>query len=207
MCGKPTDVVYLDREQLRLLSDPIRQRVLKLLGTKEMSTSGLAAELGDEAPRNLYYHVHRLHSAQLIRLVRTEPRRGTVEKFYRAVSKVFAVKPELVVTAASDRETQDDVMAAARRVAEDTLHQFATSLACGLFTESIGRIPPVVAGITVRASEPRLREMGERLHRWVTDVSGEHGDGAKTEYAGLVMFFPTELAPPADADPSSDTNG
>lgn len=57
---------------------------------REMSTSGVAAALGDEAPRNLYHHVHRLHAAGLIRLVRTEPRRGTVEKFYRAVAKVFA---------------------------------------------------------------------------------------------------------------------
>jgi DNA-binding transcriptional ArsR family regulator len=207
MCGKSVDVMYLDREQLRLLADPIRQRVLKLLGTKEMSTSGLAAALGDQAPRNLYYHVHRLRAAGLIRLVRTEPRRGTVEKFYRAVAKVFAVKPELVVTMASDQAVQEDVVATARRVAEDTLHQFATSVARGLFTESMERVPPVVAGITIRASEDRLREIGERLHRWVADVSRERDDGTKMEYAGLVMFFPTELAPPADRPPPPGTDG
>jgi hypothetical protein len=72
----------------------------------------------------------------------------------------------------------------------------------------MARIPPVVAGITIRASEDRLREMSERLHRWVEEVSRkddasqEHDDSAKMEYAGLVMFFPTEPAPPADAPPT-----
>jgi len=207
MCDKVADVLYLDRKQLRLLADPIRHRVLKLLGIKEMSTSGLAAALGDQAPGNLYYHVDRLRSAGLIRLVRTEPRRGTVEKFYRAVAKVFAVKPELVVTMASDQATRDDVVAAARRVVEDTLHQFATSVARGLFTESARRIPPVVTGIAIRGSENRLREIGERLHRWVADLSGENDDSMKMEYAGLVMFFPTELAAPADAAPRRRDGG
>ncbi len=205
MCSKLTDVVYLDREQLRLLADPIRRAVLEKLGTREMSTSGLAAELGDAAPSNLYYHVHRLHAAGLIRLVRTEPRRGTVEKFYRAVAKVFAVKPELAITMASDQATQDDIMAVARRVVEDKLHEFATSVARGLFTDSMERIPPVVAGITIRGTEDRLREIGERLRSWLADGSQQDDDSADIEYSGLVMFFPTELAPPTHAAPQLGT--
>jgi hypothetical protein len=178
-----------------------------------MSTSGLAAAMGDEAPRNLYYHVHRLHSAGLIRLVRTEPRRGTVEKFYEAVAKVFTVKPELVVTMGDDQVMQDDVVSAARQLVEDTLHRFATSVARGLFSQSIDRIPPTVAGITVRASEDRLREIGDRLRRWVLDLSREdherdlESDPEKpgNEYAGLVMFFPTELEPPTETTPPENS--
>ncbi|MEJ2218128.1 MAG: helix-turn-helix domain-containing protein [Gemmatimonadota bacterium] len=198
--------MYLDREQMRLLADPIRQRVLKLLGTKEMSTSGLADTLGDQAPRNLYYHVHRLLSAGLIRLVRTEPRRGTVEKFYEAVAKVFTVKPELVVTMADDQAVQNDIVAAARRVVEDTLHQFATSVARGLFAEALRRVPPTIAGITIRAREDRLRDIGVRLRRWIADVSREEGETPGIEYTGLVMFFPTELGPTTDATPPTDTD-
>lgn len=196
--------MYLDREQMRLLADPIRQRVLKLLGTKEMSTSGLVAALGEQAPGNLYYHVHRLLSAGLIRLTRTEPRRGTVEKFYEAVAKVFTVKPELIVTMADDQPMQNDMVAAARQVVEDTLHQFATSVARGLFSQAVRRVPPVVAGITIRGREDRLRDIGVRLRRWIADVSREEGESTGIEYTGLVMFFPTELGPPTDA--ASSTN-
>lgn len=200
MCDKRADVMYLDREQLRLLADPIRQRVLKLLGDREMSTSELSAALGDDAPTNLYYHVHRLRSAGLIRLVRTEPRRGAVEKYYDAAAKVFTVKPELAVTLAGDQASQDDIVAVTRRVAEDTLHQFATSVARGLFNESMQRVPPLVVGITIRGSEARIREIGERLRRWLADLShGEDDAAATTEYAGLLMFFPTELSAPAGA--------
>lgn len=192
--------MYLSREHLRLVSDPVRGKVLELLGMKEMSTSGVAAAMGDDAPGNLYYHVHRLLEAGLIRLVRTEPRRGTVEKFYRAAAKFFAVKPEIVVAMGSDPATQDDVMAATRSVVEGALHEFSTSVARGLFSAATDRVPPVVAGIRIRGSEARLRELGERIERWVTEVSGEGDDGgAKVEYAGLVMFFPTELPPRSEA--------
>jgi DNA-binding transcriptional ArsR family regulator len=208
MRNKTADVMYLDRNQLRLLADPVRQRLLKLLGLKEMSTSGLANALGDQAPSNLYYHVNRLCQAGLIRLVRTEPRRGTVEKFYRAVAKVFTVKPELVVTMAGDQATQDDIVAAARRVAEDTLHQFATSVARGLFSQSMRRVPPMVAGITIRAPEDRIREVGERLRRWIRDMPRGKDEPTAVEYMGLVMFFPTELDTAADTDtpPTNSAN-
>lgn len=205
MRSKTADVMYLDRNQLRLLADPVRQRLLKLLGLKEMSASGLATALGDQAPSNVYYHVNRLRQAGLIRLVRTEPRRGAVEKFYRAVAKVFTVKPELVVTMGTDQATQDDIVAAARRVAEDTLYQFATSVARGLFSEAMRRVPPMVAGITIRAREDRIREMGKHLRRWIEDASHEPGEGARVEYTGLVMFFPTELGAPADTDTAPRT--
>ncbi len=198
--------MYLDREQLRLIADPIRHRVLKLLGVKEMSTSGLAAELGDDAPANLYYHVHRLQAAGLIRLVRTEPRRGTVEKFYRAVAKVFAVESELAVTMAGDPSTQGDVVAATHRVVEDTMNRFRTSVARGLFSESMDRIPPVVAGMTIRAGEDRLRELADRLRSWLADGAGEEA-GPDLEYSGLVMFFPTELDAGADASPDAGSTG
>jgi DNA-binding transcriptional ArsR family regulator len=207
MCDKRADVMYLDRDQLRLLSDPIRQRVLKLLGVEAMSTSQLAAELGDDAPGNLYYHVHRLHSAGLIRLVRTEPRRGAVEKFYEPVAKVFTVKPELVVTMAGDEPLLDDMTTAVRRMMEDTLHQFATSLARGLFSDAMDRIPPTLSGISIRAPEDRLHELAERLRRWVLDVSQEEEDVEGSEYAGFVMFFPTELAATPDVAPSKDSDG
>ncbi|MEJ2185906.1 MAG: helix-turn-helix domain-containing protein [Gemmatimonadota bacterium] len=206
MRNKKTDVMYLDREQMRLLADPIRQRVLKLLGQKEMSTSGLVDALGEQAPGNLYYHVHRLLSAGLIRLVRTEPRRGTVEKFYEAVARVFTVKPELVVTMGRDQPLQDDLVTAARSVVDATLHQFATSVARGLFSESVHRVPPVVAGITIRGSEDRLRDVGARLRRWIADVSRDEDESAGIEYTGLVMFFPTELGPPAAATPATDSD-
>jgi DNA-binding transcriptional ArsR family regulator len=195
------DVMYLDRDQLRLLAHPIRQQVLKLFGRKEMSTSGLAAVLGDQAPRNLYYHVHRLESAGLIRLVRTEPRRGTVEKFYQAVARVFTVKPELVVTMPGDPATRDDMVAAVRRLAEHTLHQLATSLARGLFSQSMDRVPPTIAGISIRGSEDRLHEIADRLRRWTLEASREDEEGSGVECAGLVMFFPTELGSPADNTP------
>jgi|GEM_PF-372551 len=201
---KKSEVMYLDREQFRLLTDPLRQKVLKLLGTNEMSTSGLADALGEEAPSNLYYHVHRLLSAGLIRLVRTEPRRGTVEKYYEAVAKVFTVKPELVVTMSDDQPGQDDIVAAARGLMEDTLHRFASSVARGLFSQAIHRVPPSLAGITVRAPEDRLRDLGDRLRRWLLDLSRESDGSSGIEYGGLVMFFPTELGPAADSAAPTD---
>lgn len=64
-----------------------------------------------------------------------------------------------------------------------------------------------MAGITVRASEERLREMGKRLRGWIREVSDEDGDSTKMECGGLVMFFPTEPGSMTDVSPPTGSGG
>src|SRR3954452_8816154 len=67
----------------KALAHPLRGRILQRLGERVASPADLAAELG--APLGVVsYHVRVLRDYDCVELVRTEPRRGALQHFYRA---------------------------------------------------------------------------------------------------------------------------
>src|SRR6478736_4572453 len=67
----------------KALAHPLRARILQRLGERVASPGDLAVELG--APLGVVsYHVRMLRDYECVELVRTEPRRGALQHFYRA---------------------------------------------------------------------------------------------------------------------------
>jgi DNA-binding transcriptional ArsR family regulator len=81
----PGPVIYFFDERLaKALSHPLRQRILqRLTDGRVASPSELAGAL-DEILGNVSYHVRMLRDLDCVELVRTEPRRGALEHYYRA---------------------------------------------------------------------------------------------------------------------------
>jgi DNA-binding transcriptional ArsR family regulator len=68
------------------LAHPLRARILQRLGERVASPGDLAVELG--APLGVVsYHVRMLRDYDCVELVRTEPRRGALQHFYRATAR------------------------------------------------------------------------------------------------------------------------
>ena len=78
----------LDEALLRAISHPLRHRLLSMLDGRVASPNELARELGLPLGR-VSYHIRLLADLGAIELVRTEPRRGALEHFYRAVTTVW----------------------------------------------------------------------------------------------------------------------
>jgi DNA-binding transcriptional ArsR family regulator len=75
-----------DQRVVKALAHPLRVQILGLLEQQTASPSELAAEL--HVPLgNVSYHVRQLQSFGLIRLVRTTPRRGSIEHHYELVAR------------------------------------------------------------------------------------------------------------------------
>jgi hypothetical protein len=72
----------------RLLRHPLRAQVFGRYAEAETSPRAVAAALGEPLNR-IGYHTQVLRRAGVIELVRTEPRRGAREHFYRAVLSNF----------------------------------------------------------------------------------------------------------------------
>jgi DNA-binding transcriptional ArsR family regulator len=72
----------------KALSHPIRVQVLTILHRRVASPNQIAQELG-EGLSQVSYHVKVLKDFNCVELVRTEPRRGAVEHFYRATARAF----------------------------------------------------------------------------------------------------------------------
>jgi DNA-binding transcriptional ArsR family regulator len=70
----------------KALAHPLRARILQRLGERVASPGDLAVELG--APLGVVsYHVRMLRDYHCVQLVRTEPRRGALQHFYKATAR------------------------------------------------------------------------------------------------------------------------
>ena len=72
----------------KALAHPLRVQLLTVLNEGVASPNELAKKLG-EPLTNVSYHVRMLHDLGCIELVDTEPRRGALEHYYRAIVRPF----------------------------------------------------------------------------------------------------------------------
>jgi DNA-binding transcriptional ArsR family regulator len=113
----PAQQPAIDQRIMKALSHPLRVRMLTLLNQKVSSPSELAEEL-DEPLGNVSYHMRFLADLNMVKLVRTEPRRGAVEHYYEAL------EPPLI----SDDDWAQLPVALRRSLSDSTLSQIARDL-------------------------------------------------------------------------------
>lgn len=87
----------------KALAHPLRMRILTSLNRGISSPNQLSQELG-EPLGNVSYHVKTLLEFDCIELVKTEPRRGAVEHFYRATERAFFSDEDWAKIPASTRK-------------------------------------------------------------------------------------------------------
>ncbi len=100
--------MLLTQEQARLLSEPTRSEIIRLLAQRPATTSQLAQVLG--RPRgSVGHHLKALEGAGVIRVVRTRKVRALTEKYYGRVADTFLFPemegeemPPLVAEAVAD---------------------------------------------------------------------------------------------------------
>lgn len=78
----------ITQQLAKALAHPLRVRILTSLHKGISSPNQLSQELG-EPLGNVSYHVKTLLEYDCVELVKTEPRRGAVEHFYRATERGF----------------------------------------------------------------------------------------------------------------------
>ena len=72
-----------DVELLKIMLDPRRMQILRFAQDEPITVKQMA-EIMDEKPSRLYYHVKKLEEAQLLELVETKQQGNLIEKYYLA---------------------------------------------------------------------------------------------------------------------------
>jgi DNA-binding transcriptional ArsR family regulator len=78
----------VDQRLVKALAHPLRVEILTILNERMASPNELSKEL-DEGLSQVSYHVKVLKDFECIEMVKTEPRRGAVEHYYRATARSF----------------------------------------------------------------------------------------------------------------------
>ena len=100
-----------DTETVKALAHPLRIQILRLLEEKDMSPVEISSALGLPVNR-VSYHMRQLARFDLVKLVRTTPRRGAVEHHYRLQArprisdKAWGQVPEIVKQAMTGAAVQ-----------------------------------------------------------------------------------------------------
>ena len=92
-----------DKALVKAISHPVRLRAIHILNSRVASPNEIAQEIGKDV--NLVaYHVRELVKYDCVELVRTEPRRGATEHFYRATKRAHFRDEEWMQVPKSLRE-------------------------------------------------------------------------------------------------------
>jgi DNA-binding transcriptional ArsR family regulator len=185
----------ITQQLAKALAHPLRVKILTSLHKGISSPNQLSQELG-EPLGNVSYHVKTLLEYDCVELVKTEPRRGAVEHFYRATERAFF--------SASDWEK---IPASARKgISGSILEMVGHDATAALMAGSIdARSDSHVSRTPLVLDEKGWTELTDLLANTLnralaiqeesaTRLSGEKSDAIDTKLA--ILHFES----PADAD-------
>lgn len=189
-----------DPRLVKAMAHPLRIQILRVLSNRIMSPSEIATEIPARLP-NVSYHVRVLERVGVIELVRTAPRRGATEHYYRArgrlriPERVWEQVPETIKTTIIDAaltQAITQITAAASHGGFTRKDSLASRLSLILDEQGFRELSAVMHGAVERARD--IEEASAK--RLAAD------DHAAPEIpTGLVtMLFETSTAPRPSTD-------
>ena len=139
------EIVITDPETLKVVADPLRLRILKLL--KQPTTVKEVAEAVDIPPTKLYYHFSQLEKHELIQVVETRVVSGIIEKHYQTAARRFRVDESLFATKQEAVEHIDTILSA---IFDNAKREVKQSIEAGLM--QIGKEAPCEEGTFFQAN-------------------------------------------------------
>jgi DNA-binding transcriptional ArsR family regulator len=186
-------MVLTELEQIKVLADPLRVRILECLGVEERTTKQVADLIG-EKPTKLYHHVEALERVGLIRMTRTRQNRGTLEKYYQSVARRYEADPALF----SESKPGDEQRNSLGQVISQLLQRTGDEL--GALVQSAAaadiREKGVLTFCEIRAEEEEITRIRRRINRLVKDLTKlcepESATGNERRYRLTVAYYPLD---------------
>jgi DNA-binding transcriptional ArsR family regulator len=170
-----------DARVIKAIGHPLRWQMLEALNEGEASPAQLARRFGE--PVNLVaYHMGILAKSGGVELVRTEPRRGSTEHFYRATMRPFfadrewaRLPPETrqAVLAVESKRIVNDIRAAADGTGFDHPKAHVSWTPLDLDKEGYEEVAELLGGVL------------DKLHEIQADVKGRQADSGSKKSAPL----------------------
>lgn len=186
-------------DQLRVIADPYRLNILRMLQAAPATTKMLADRIGD-VPGKVHYHVRELARLGLIHLVHKQEKGGVVEKYYRAIARVFEPDPSLLRI--QDKQEVPHHVALVSRVRDEfisvTDQRLRAEEGAGDADEATTNAAPMVSfdvGEQFYLTDEQVKE----LHSFITNMledarkSGKSDEAGKHQYTIGLFIYPTPM--------------
>lgn len=176
----------LDQSLMKALAHPLRWRIVEVLTDRGEASPVELARLLDQPLATVSHHTRVLRDLGCVELTRTEPRRGAVEHYYRAIMPAFfddeqwAQIPVILRRAlAGDvlRRIVEDAAAAGEKGAFDAPGAHIDRMRVELDERGWNELSELLLGVLVRAQEIQDR----------SDSRAAEG-GARTSEVAILHF-------------------
>lgn len=184
----------VDQELVKALAHPLRVEILAILNDRMASPNELSKEL-EEGLSQVSYHVKVLKDFKCIHMVKTEPRRGAVEHYYKAIQRAFLTSE---VAKLYPKSAQQRMFGA---VIADIGQDMTTALDSGKFDDRddyvVSRTPALLDGQAREAAEKLGDEFIDRFllledETTLRRAKGE-GDGEEIPTTAALLIFGSVL--------------
>jgi DNA-binding transcriptional ArsR family regulator len=185
------ELVINDLETLKVISDPLRLKILELtLG--EALTVKQIAQATDLTPSRLYYHINLLEKHGLLKVAGTRLVSGIVEKSYCCAAQHIKVEKELLVSSPESAESLDMMLTT---ILDTTKADIQKSVQAGLIElgqsagEGQSRMSRSLACLTPAGAQALYQRLGELVDEF---DQYDEPDGKDTRpYALILGMYPT----------------
>jgi DNA-binding transcriptional ArsR family regulator len=183
----------ITQQLAKALAHPLRMQILTSLHRGISSPNQLSQELG-EPLGNVSYHVKTLIEFDCIELVKTEPRRGAVEHFYRATQRPFRSDEDWEKIPASTRKGISGVIL--ESIGADATSALVSGTIENRTNSHISRSPLVLDDQGFNDLSALLADVLERANTIQEEAADrlnkEKGDSVSTMMAILHFETPSE---------------
>lgn len=177
----------LEHGQLKALTHPLRLQIVRSLADNPQTTNQVA-EILDQCPLNLYYHIRVLEEAGLIEVVKTRTKGNLIERYYRSVARVFTAAIPLTHETQGSDTVPEAVQTVLRAVEADARQSDFDS-----------RLPVIASNQHIRASRHKIKEMTRRIQETIEQV------GLSDQEQGELCSFTVLFIPLGHKDTTDDT--
>ncbi|MEH7344655.1 winged helix-turn-helix domain-containing protein [Bacillus sp. JJ1532] len=87
------NMMEINLEQQKLISSPLRVKIIYLLDERPMTAKQVADEMGKTAG-SIHYHIQQLYHGGILEIAETKENRGIIEKYYRSKATHFKLIDE-----------------------------------------------------------------------------------------------------------------
>jgi len=192
-------------DQVKALADPLRLQLLEALCQKPMTTKQVSVLL-EENPTKLYHHVDILERAGLIRLVKTQQNRGTVEKYYQGTARRFAVDSKLFEVGTDDRKSDDGLANAFTSILELSISEIRKSVAAKLIRRDATPRTAIAASALITTTEAQAEQLLEKIKGWMGKLHRSANQEGDMAYRMTMAFYPVKKTAKKPAKPSTKSD-
>ena len=178
-----------DLKQIRVFAHPLRARLVEAFAEKPR-TAKQAAEIIGQKPTKLYHHVEALERVGLIKLVKTQKKRGTLEKYYRTVARRFAVDSGLFDMKSKKKEMLGEFRAMFATMLENTMREINESIADKLICPNKKERQATLARKRIRTTAGSIDKIDKKIQKLLDDFADADEEKGDVEYVLTLVFYP-----------------